>query len=303
MTDISDDKIRRTDGSLLLVFVELVRHGRTTVVAERLGLTQSAISHSLARLRELFGDPLFVRHASGLSPTRHALELAPKIEEILRLTGDALGLAQRFDPATSTRRFRIGAADYVCTLLSGALLRRFEQHAPRASFAFRLALGREALQALKRDDIDLAVGRFPGRLPEHRVTPLFEEQYCVVARRGHPRVRRQLDLAAYAELGHVLTSVAGDFVGFVDPAMRRLGITRKIVASVPRFLVALSVVADTDAIATVPRRLAERHAKGFGLRVLPTPFALDPFEVVAVSQRSDPALDWLTQQLAAAAAG
>jgi DNA-binding transcriptional LysR family regulator len=303
MVDISDDKIRRIDGSLLLVFVELVRHGRTTIVAERLGLTQSAISHALARLRDLFGDPLFVRRASGLSPTQHALELVPKIEEILRLTSDALGLAQRFDPTTSARRFRIGAADYVCTLLSGTLLRRFEQQAPQAGFTFRLVLGPDALLALKRDDIDMAVGRFRGQLPDLRVTRLFEERYCVVARRGHPRVRGKLDLATYAELGHVLTSVAGDFVGFTDPAVRRLGITRKIVASVPRFLVALSVVAETDAISTVPRRLAERHAEGFGLQILPAPFALEPFEVVAVTQRSDPALDWLTQQLAAAAIG
>src|SRR6476659_6042858 len=111
MSDISDDKIKRLDGSLLLVFLELVRHGRTTVVAERLGLTQSAISHALARLRDLFSDPLFVRRANGLAPTQHALELAPKLEEILRLTRDSLGLAERFDPATSARHFRLGAAD------------------------------------------------------------------------------------------------------------------------------------------------------------------------------------------------
>jgi DNA-binding transcriptional LysR family regulator len=122
----------------------------------------------------------------------------------------------------------------------------------------------------------------------------------VVARKGHPRVRRTLDLATYAELGHVLTSVAGDFTGFTDPALRRLGIDRRIVASVPRFLIALSAVAESDAIATVPRRLAQRHARGLGLQVLPTPFPLDAFEVVAVSQqRADPAIDWLTEQLRA----
>lgn len=300
MSDISDDKIRRLDGSLLLVFVELVRHRRTTIVAERLGLTQSAVSHALARLRELFSDPLFVRRANGLAPTQHALELAPKLEEILRLTRDSLGLSQRFDARTSTRHFRLGAPDYLCSLLSPALLGRFEQAAPRARFSFRLALGGEALAALERDDIDVAVGRFGDALPEYRVQRLFQEQYCVVARKGHPRVRRALDLAAYAELGHVLTSVSGDFTGFTDPALRRLRIDRRVVASVPRFLIALAVVAESDAIATVPRRLALRHARGMGLRVLPTPFELPAFEVVAVSrQRTDPAVDWLTEQLRA----
>jgi DNA-binding transcriptional LysR family regulator len=302
MKDIGDDKIRRIDGSLLLVFIELVRHGRTTVVAERLGLTQSAISHALARLRDLFGDPLFVRRANGLAPTQHALALAPRVEEILQLTSAALGLSQRFDPATSERHFRLGAADYVCSLIAGGLLRRFEQRAPRARFSFRLALGREALAALKRDEIDLAVGRFPAQLEGRRVTPLWSEEYCVVARQGHPRVRGAIDLPAYAALGHVLTSVSGDFVGFTDPAMRRLGITRTIVASVPRFLVALSVVAETDAIATVPRRLAERHAGGLRLQVLPPPFPLERFAVVAVSPpRVEPAIDWLNEQLAASA--
>jgi DNA-binding transcriptional LysR family regulator len=300
MSDISDDKIRRLDGSLLLVFVELVRHRRTTVVAERLGLTQSAVSHALARLRDLFSDPLFVRRATGLSPTQHALELAPKLEEILRLTRDSLGLAERFDPRTSERHFRLGAPDYLCSLISPALLGRFEQAAPRARFSFRLALGNEALAALERDDIDVALGRFREPLPQYRVQRLFEEQYCVVARKGHPRVRRALDLTTYAGLGHVLTSVAGDFTGFNDPALRRLRIDRRVVASVPRFLIALAVVAESDAIATVPRQLALRHARGMKLQVLPPPFELEPFDVVAVSrQRTDPAVDWLTEQLRA----
>jgi len=301
MSDIDSAKIKRLDGSLLLVFLELVRHGRTTVVAKRLGLSQSAISHALARLRDLFSDPLFIRRADGLQPTRYALELAPRVEEILRLAQDAIGMAERFDPATTRRHFRLGAADYVCTLTAAGLLRRFEQHAPQARFSFQLVLGREAIDALKRDEIDVAVGRFPWRLQSYHVETLFDEEYCVIAREAHPRAHDPLDLPTYLELGHVLTSVSGELVSLTDPAMRKLGITRRIVASVPRFLIALSVVAQTDAIATVPRRLALRHAAAFGLRVLPTPFPLDSFTVVAVSRkRTDPAIDWLVEQLRAA---
>lgn len=302
MTDIDDSKIKRLDGSLLLVFLELVRHRRTTIVARRLGLSQSAVSHALGRLRDLFGDPLFLRRPDGMTPTRHALELAPKVEQLVRLAQDTLATGARFEPAATRRHFRLGAPDYVCALMSAPLLQAFERQAPHARFSFRLVVGSDALDCLKRDEIDVAVGRF-ARLNEHEARPLFDEEYCVIARREHPRVNGAIDLAAYSELGHVLVSLTGELTGLTDPALRRLKIARRFVASVPRFLLALSVVAETDAIATVPRRLAARQAGPLGLQVLPLPFALPSFPVVAVARKaSDPAVEWLMEQLAACGA-
>jgi len=109
--DIDNNNIRRVDFSLLLIFDELVRHQRTTVVADRLGLSQSAVSHALTRLRDLFNDPLFSRRPDGLTPTRRALELAPKVRTLMRLTHDVVGCAAEFDPTASDRQFRqIGRA-------------------------------------------------------------------------------------------------------------------------------------------------------------------------------------------------
>lgn len=106
MTDIDETKIRRLDFTLLLVFRALIRHRRTTVAAEQLGLSQSAVSHALSRLRDLFEEPLFLRRPDGLQPTRGALALAPKVEALLQLAGETVEGARRFDPATSERVFR-----------------------------------------------------------------------------------------------------------------------------------------------------------------------------------------------------
>src|SRR5690349_4218764 len=132
MPDIDVAKISQLDGSLLLVLRELLVQRRTTLVAQRLGLSQSAVSHALGRLRWLFGDPLFVRRAYGLEPTRHALELAPRIEALVASMGEALGAAASFVPATTTRGFRLAAPDGVTTLIAPGLLRAFDKHAPRA---------------------------------------------------------------------------------------------------------------------------------------------------------------------------
>ena len=298
MSELDNEKIKRLDGSLLLVFLELVRHQRTTTVAKRLGLSQSAVSHALARLRDLFGDRLFIRRPNGLEPTQRALELLPRVEQLLQLANDTLQGGQPFEPATSRRHFRIGAPDYVCTVLAAPLLQRFEREADQARFSFRLLVGRDAIDGLRRDEIDLAIGRFPAELQDYAVEPLFDEAYCVIARRGHPRLSGAIDLPTYAALGHVLVSISGDFVGLNDRVMRALRVERRMVASVPRFLIALSVVAETDAVATVPRRLALRHAEQLGLQVLSLPFELESFSIAAVAREpSDPAIEWLTAHL------
>src|SRR6185503_19326556 len=111
MSDIDLNKIRQLDGSLLLLLRELLSQRRTTLAAQRLGLSQSAVSQALSRLRVLFDDPLFVRKPHGLEPTRHALELAPRIDALLASMHEALGLSASFLPETAERAFRIGAPD------------------------------------------------------------------------------------------------------------------------------------------------------------------------------------------------
>ena len=109
MSDIDVNNIRRLDGGLLLVFRGLLRRRQTTAVALELGLSQSAVSHALTRLRDLFEDPLFIRRPHGLEPTRRALELAPRVDALIDLARETLEREGIFDPARSTRRFTLGA--------------------------------------------------------------------------------------------------------------------------------------------------------------------------------------------------
>jgi len=296
--DIDEDKIRQLDGSLLLVLRELLRQRRTTLVARRLGLSQSAVSHALSRLRMLFGDPLFVREPHGLAPTRHALALAPQIDALLEGMRGALRLADAFVPGSSERGFRIGAPDHLATLIAPPLLRTFTRDAPRARFAFSQRLGQEALDALQRDELDLALGRFASRAEGFVIERLFDDRYCLVARRGHPRLRKKLTGALYSQLDHVQISVAGDFSTLeIEPVGVR-AVPRRTVAAVPRFFVAFAVVARSDAVAVAPRRLALEHAAGFGLEVHELPFTPSPIRVLAVRRPgADRGVSWLLEQL------
>ena len=299
--DIDKNNIRRLDFSLLIVFDELVRHGRTTVVAERLGLSQSAISHALTRLRMLFDDPLFSRRPDGLTPTRRALELAPKIRDLMHLTQDVVGGTWVFDAATSDRLFKMAANDLVSTLFGPPLLAKLAAEAPKAGLTTRFAVGWAAMDALRKNEIDVAVGRFYQVPDEFESRLLFQENFAVVARAGHPTIGGSLDLPTYIALDHLLVSFTGKLTGVVDDALDRQGLKRRVLASVPMFLAALAAVAASDLIATVPVRLAQRFGAAFGLQVLPAPLAIESFPVSLirlVSARSDLGAGWLAECVA-----
>jgi DNA-binding transcriptional LysR family regulator len=307
MADIRQLDIRRIDGGLLLVFRELCRRGRTTAVATHLGLSQSAVSHALARLRDLFGDPLFLRKPHGLAPTRRALELAPRIDALIDMLGEALQPDPGFDPAHSGRWFHIAATEYAPEAIGGALVRRVRNSAPGAGFVFQYLRGYRALEALGRGQLDLVLGRFESLPGGFTGLPLYEDRYCTVARRGHPAIDGEIDLAAWRRTGHVFVAshspadgVMGPTIG-EDPMPSPTDVAT--VALVPRWEMALAAVAASDAIATGPRRLAEREAERLGLQVLDPPEAAPPWTVSLVRREgADAGLDWFCAEVAAAAA-
>ncbi len=293
MSDIDDNKIRQLDGSLLLVLRELLRQRRTTAAASRLGMSQSAVSHALGRLRIVFDDPLFVRRPHGLEPTRHALALLPQVEEILDAMAEVLGAGTDFDPARTDRHFRIAAPDHVSTVLAPSVVATFGSEAPEATVTFEQLLGQDAVQALQHGEIDLAVGRFGPRLPADVTRhELDDDRYCLVARRGHPAVAGGLTTEVFSSLDHVQISVSGDPR---STEIERLtgAPARRVVAVVPRFLVALPVVARTDVVALAPRRLAVAHADAFGVEVHELPFDSEIRVAVLRRVRDDAGLLWL----------
>src|ERR1700761_2381259 len=255
MRDIKNNDIRKLDGTLLLIFRGLLRLRRTTAVAGELGLSQSAVSHALARLRDLFGDPLFVRRPHGLEPTRRALDLAPRIDALLDIVTETLGRRADFDPATSRRQFAFSAPEFIAGLLGPRLIARFGRAAPNASFAIDYMGPAQALEALARGRIDVALGRFDVLPREFVGETVYSDRYCVVARAGHPKLKGRIGASQYETIGHVYAHAESEVAqaerGTSVAAMR---------AAVPRWLTVLEMIAASDAIATVPRKLAERYA-------------------------------------------
>jgi DNA-binding transcriptional LysR family regulator len=301
MTDIDATKLRRLDFALLLIFQEVYRSHRSTAAAERLGLSQPAISHALGRLRDLFGDPLFLRRPTGLQPTARANELAPKIDALLVQAAATIDGPREFDAESTRRHFRISANDFAATLITAPLLSALGSEAPQARLSLSFAGGpSQAFRKLREGDLDIAIGRFPSVPEDCHVERLFQETYQVVARSRHPALRSGLTLDIYLSLDHLIVSFAGDLVGTIDEILARDGHSRRVAASSPMFLSAFAAAAASDLIVTAPRRLAVRFARRFGLRVLDLPFAAEPFPVDMIRSRSstgDPAVDWLVERI------
>lgn len=307
MSDIDQLDIRRLDGGLLLVFRELCRRGRTTAVAAHLGLSQSAVSHALGRLRDLFGDPLFLRKPHGLAPTPRALELAPRIEALIDLMGAAVRRETGFDPARSSRWFNIGATENADKSIGGPLVDRMGDARFGGGFVFQFLRGYLALDALRRGQLDVVLGRFETLPAEFIAEPLYQDGYCVVARRGHPLIDGQITVDQWRTTSHVFVGSISPFDDVVgptigeDPMPSAADATRA--AIVQRWEMAYAMVAASDAIATGSRRLAERLADRLGLQVLTPPEVSFPLWTVSMVRRegADAGLDWLCDQVRAVA--
>lgn len=300
MPDIDEMRLRRLDITVLLVFAGLMRTRKATAVAAELGLTQSSVSHALRRLRDVFGDPLFLRRPHGLEPTSVAVALESPVRAALDALAAALAGPPGFDPAGFRGVVRIAAPDNEQATLLPALIRRAAAEAPGMAVSVRGMVRDAALAALTAGEIDLALGFFWSLPDEFVAQPLMDESYAVVAR---PATAMH-GLDDYLAASHVVVSLAGDLTGTVDRALARLGRTRRVIAALPQFFPALATVAATGALATLPRRFADAHAPGFGLAVHPPPLDLRSFTISAVRHRRDarnPMHDWLVDALAAEA--
>jgi DNA-binding transcriptional LysR family regulator len=312
MNEFDSIQIRKLDGGLLLIFRELMARRRASDVAHHLGLSPSAISHALARLRDLFGEPLFIRRSHGLEPTQRALELQPRIERLLGLIDEMVSPDSGFDPAASRRRFRIACPEDIASLIAQPLIAAFRSEAPRATFSTRWAILDAALRAVHRGEADVALGVFLAIPSGLSGQPILEDEHCVIARQGHPRVNGSVDLATYARVGHL-------FVGNPDgalshdppidrPAMNatygELPVNPQIRTHgyVAQWETAMLAVSGSDVLAECPRSLAKRYAERLGLQVLDPPYPVFRFTVQAVrrADSEDAGVDWLMQKLAAA---
>ena len=303
MNEFSDTELRRLDLTLLLVFLGLIRHRKAALVAAELGLTPSAVSQALKRLRGLFGDPLFLRQPHGLEPTAIALALATPVAAAVDALRHAMGATRQFDPARARGSIRLAALDAAQIVLVPPLVRQLQAQAPGLQLAV-LPLGRgDALAALASGEADAAVGfiwNVPAGISQ---MPLYSEDYLVA---GPPRLLAGgLDLDGYAGAPHVLVSPGGGLSGIVDEALQALGRSRRVIAALPAFLPALAAAAETGALVTLPRRIARAHAAAHGLAVAEPPLTIRPYPVALFWHRrndGDARTAWLADRIAGIAA-
>jgi DNA-binding transcriptional LysR family regulator len=297
---MNEINLRRADLNLLVVFLALlgVRHvGRA---AERLALTQSAASHALGRLRELFGDPLFVRHPKGVEPTARALALAPAVTDILSRAQSLLA-SPVFDPNLA-RSFTIATIDLTLPTIIVPLIERLRSVAPAIDLRVMPLVREHVVAAFDRQEIDMAVLNFPD--PPKRIArvPVLKDRYVGIARHGHPALKgKSLTPKAYAALPHLLFSPRGDAKGFIDEPLAQLsGRRRRVVMTVPHVLAAPLIVARTDLVTIVAERIARLYASELDLIVFEPPIKLPEFTISVLTNAArarEPALQWLQQQV------
>lgn len=304
MSDLSTSELRRLDLTLLLVFLGLLRHRKALDVAAELGLTQSAISQSLRRLRDIFGDDLFLRRPHGMEPTATALALEAPLAAAVDALRGALGAARAFDPATATGLVRIAALDAEQAVLIPPLAARLRELAPGLTLSV-LPLGRAAaMEALAEGRADLVLG-FVWDLPEAICGEVVYEESFLVA--GRPDVlpdAPRIALDAYCDADHVLISPGGDLRGVVDDRLEAMGRTRRVTLGLPAFLPALAAVAASGALVTLPARVARAFAPGFGLVTAEPPVPVRTFPVSVFWHRrndGDPRTNWIRRHLHEAA--
>ena len=296
MSDIEASNIRLLDGALIQVFLGLMRHRKSTVVADSMGLTQPAISHALKRLRGIYGDPLFIRRPHGFDPTHVARELEPQLRRVVAILEQGLHAQEPFDPTDSTRTIRIAAYDYELATVLPPLIARTARQSRSLQIATRSARGESALAALSEGEVDLVLSYYEAPADRFIVTPLYEDSYRLVARKGHPIERSGLSPSSYAAARHLLVSPDGQMRGHVDDVLQGLGLSRNAGAAVPLFFPALAILRDSDLVATLPARVADRYADTFGLTAHDLPFPTRSIPVSAVRHRRDennPMHDWL----------
>lgn len=293
--------LSRIDLNLLVLFEAVLEEKHVARAANRLNVSPSAVSHGLGRLRRLMQDPLFLRQPKGVVPTERARNLAGPIAEILERARQVMSEAVGFDPATSRRRFAIGAPDGAYGVLLPTLLNEIRRTAPGVDLAVRNLVGNfeNAIGDLDERRLDIAIVPLPD-IPARFVSrKLYDEDFVLVRRAGR-NASRKLTLAQYCASPHLVVSVSGDPTGPVDRELAKRGASRRVVLTVSNFMQALAIVSDSDLVAGLPRQFALKYASLFGASISepPFPFLSSPLRAVVpeVATR-DVGLSWLLDLL------
>lgn len=286
----------QVDLNLLSVFQEVYRERQISGAARRLGLSQSAVSNALARLRRLFGDELFVRTGQGMQPTPFAEGLAEPVGSALAQVALALNRRSGFDPLTSERRFTLAMTDVGELHFMPTLIERCRLAAPRLQVSSVRAGSIALKEEMESGRVDLAIGPFEDISEALYQRLLFRQPYVTMMRRGHPLTQGKVDLARFAEAEHLFVDSRESPYERINQLLEKAGIGASTRFRVPHFTAVPYIVGASELVVTVPQKLAERAGPPFGLAWITPPLALPPLQTNMFWHRrynQDPGNQWL----------
>ncbi len=289
--------VRQMDLNLLTVAAALYRHKNVSKAAGELGLSQSAVSHALSRLREQFADPLFVRTSKGMSLTEYARKIEPEIVDILQKAERLITRKEVFDPLTVKGRLVIASTDYFEIVVMARLQAVLLKEAPNLQVSLRPTKGELPKRELEEGQIDLAVAGFYRDLPEGLYqTKLFNDAFVCAAGPAHPLYKaKRLSEHEYFEARHALITLQGDF-----REKPQRGRERKIVYGSYSFTGMAWILQESSLLLTAPKRLIERYQNHFPLQVWPSPVEKTAIDIRMVwhdRTQNDPLRSWMRHKI------
>jgi DNA-binding transcriptional LysR family regulator len=288
--------LNKVDLNLFIVFDAIYTEANLTRAGQIVGITQPAVSNALARLRETFNDPLFVRTAQGMVPTPMAQNIIGPVRNALQLLRVSVQESRTFNPLQANKTFRISMTDLTEAVVLPPLFQRLRRLAPNVKIESMLAKRRETTKELAAGRLDFAMDAPLNTDPQVRHVKLLEDRYVCAMRRGHPLAKDKLSVDEYLSLSHIHISSRRSGLGMVDLALGKMGQQRKIALRSQHYMMATQVIQHTDMAVTVPERFARRH----DLHQVSLPVEIPPLETHIYWHEStdqDPANRWMREQM------
>ncbi len=296
--NIDYNNLRQLDLNLLIALDVLIAEASVTKAAEKLNLSQSAMSYSLKKLRAILNDDLLIRTSRDMEVTPYAREISDRVRQILVEIQATFLAKDTFDPATTQETFKIAMSDYAEATIGVNLIQQIASQASGIKIRVNNLEKETVMEDLDANRLDLAINPLLNLKSWHVSQDLYREEFVCVFR-GDDRVD-ELCLDDYIERSHILVSMKDDFQGKSDLILERQQQSRRVIWSTSHFMAVPFLLNNSDCVALLPRRMAQQCAKSMNLEILPPPIPLEGFTVSMVWHQSNTnnlAHQWLRQQI------
>lgn len=293
-------RFKGLDLNLLIALDALLEEQNVSRTAERLHLSQPAISAALGRLRQFFGDPLLVQHGKRMLPTPHALRLQPMLKGLLGDVDRMVMASTRFDPAASTRWFKVCMSDFLTTIIGAALIKRLGDHAPNVGIEITPPFD-TVVEALDQGEIDLLITPAEHISPDHPADDLCKERFVVAGWCQNAALAKPMTRETFCNAGHIAVEIGRlRRASFAESHLRRLGIERRIDVLVSAFSVVPELLVGTQRLSIMHQSLARSASRHLPIAYADLPFPFPEMREAMQYHRTranDPGLTWLRQEI------